>query len=127
MMNRLRIHQNKHEVDFYFLFFLNFFFSPSFLVTDSSVDSSSDERLQASSTTLQNVEPLQRKISDRKIKRVRAKQNDVANSASSSEVLKKRKSNAVFLIKLNNFCVVFLAGSEDDDKRTQKRETSAKF
>ena len=58
--------------------------------TDSSVDSSSDERLQTSSTTLQNVAPLQRKISDRKIKRARAKQNDVTGSASSSEVLRKR-------------------------------------
>ena len=65
-----------------------FFFK---LVTDSSVDSSSDERLQTSSTTLQNIATLQRKASDKKIKRVRAKQNDVAGSASSNEVLKKRK------------------------------------
>jgi hypothetical protein len=76
------------------------------LATDSSIDSSSDERLQPlheSSTTLhnnnnnqqqqQNVVTLQRKASDRKIKRLRAKQNDGTGSASSSEVLKKRKEN----------------------------------
>ena len=60
------------------------------LVTDSSVDSSSDEPLQRSSTVEQNTVPLQRKPSDRKIKRVRAKQNDITSSTSSSEVLKKR-------------------------------------
>lgn len=60
-------------------------------VTDSSVDSSSDERIQTSSTPIQNIVPLQRKVSDRKIKRARAKQNDVTGSTSSSEVLKKRK------------------------------------
>ncbi|CAF4335997.1 unnamed protein product [Rotaria sp. Silwood2] len=49
--------------------------------TDSSVDSSSDEHLRASTTT-QNVVVLQRKVSDRKIKRVRAKQNDITGSAS---------------------------------------------
>jgi hypothetical protein len=58
--------------------------------TDSSVDSSSDERLQTSTPTVENVATLQRKVSDRKIKRVRTKQNDVTGSASSSEVLKKR-------------------------------------
>jgi hypothetical protein len=62
-----------------------------YLVTDSSVDSSSDEPLQTSSTTIENVVTLQRKVSDRKIKRVRAKQNDIAGSTSSSEVLKKRR------------------------------------
>ncbi len=59
-------------------------------VIDSSVDSSSDERLQTSITTVENAMPLQRKASDRKIKRVRAKQNDITGSASSNEVLKKR-------------------------------------
>ncbi len=68
------------------------------LGTDSSVDSSSDEHLQTqreSSTTLQNVNSpanavgLKRKVSDRKSKRVRAKQNDVTGLASSSEILKK--------------------------------------
>jgi len=67
------------------------------------VDSSSDERLQnqrESSTTLQNINSpinnqqqnlvtLQRKVSDRKSKRVRAKQNDVTGLASSTELLKK--------------------------------------
>ena len=77
-----------------------------FLGTDSSVDSSSDERLQTqreSSTTLQNVNSpvnatgLQRKVSDRKSKRVRAKQNDITGLASSSEILKKSKSERIFL------------------------------
>lgn len=72
------------------------------LATDSSLDSSSDERLQRqreSSTVIPNpTSPghpvtLQRKISDRKSKRVRAKQNDVTGSASSSEILKKSKIN----------------------------------
>lgn len=67
------------------------------------MDSSSDERLQnqrESSTTLQNINSpinnqqqnlvtLQRKVSDRKSKRVRAKQNDVTGLASSTELLKK--------------------------------------
>jgi hypothetical protein len=67
------------------------------------VDSSSDEHLQnqlESSTTLQNINSpinnqqqnlvtLQRKVSDRKSKRVRAKQNDVTGLASSTELLKK--------------------------------------
>ena len=59
-------------------------------MTDSSIDSSSDEPLQTSLTTVENDVPLQRKPSDRKIKRVRAKQNEITGSASSSEVLKKR-------------------------------------
>lgn len=58
--------------------------------TDSSVDSSSDERLQASVPIAEEIIPLQRKASDRKIKRIRAKQNEITGSASSSEVLKKR-------------------------------------
>ncbi len=67
------------------------------------MDSSSDEHLQnqlESSTTLQNINSpinnqqqnlvtLQRKVSDRKSKRVRAKQNDVTGLASSTELLKK--------------------------------------
>ena len=61
----------------------------SSLIIDSSVDSSSDERLQTSITTVEDVITLQRKASDRKIKRVRAKQSDVTGSASSNEVLKK--------------------------------------
>ncbi|CAF5070182.1 unnamed protein product, partial [Rotaria magnacalcarata] len=78
------------------------------LATDSSVDSSSDELLQnqpESSTTLNNINSqinnqqqqqqqhnpvtLQRKVSDRKSKRVRAKQNDVTGLTSSTELLKK--------------------------------------
>lgn len=60
------------------------------LATDSSVDnSSSDERLQTSLPTAEEVITLQRKASDRKIKRIRAKQNEITGSASSSEVLKK--------------------------------------
>ncbi len=84
-----------------FLFFLS--------GTDSSVDSSSDERLQTqreSSTTLQNVNSptnnqqsnvvtLQRKVSDRKIKRIRAKQNDVTGLASSTEILKKSNQKKI--------------------------------
>jgi hypothetical protein len=81
--------------------------------TDSSADSSSDEILQAegeSSTTLQNIHSptatsggvtLQRKISDRKGKRVRAKQNDAAGLASSSELLKKTGSDDEILANLD--------------------------
>jgi tRNA splicing ligase len=84
--------------------FLNFKHQFPLLGTDSSVDSSSDEHLQTqreSSTTLHNVNSppnnqptvvtLQRKVSDRKSKRVRAKQNDITGSASSTEILKKGK------------------------------------
>ncbi|UJR10556.1 hypothetical protein I4U23_014756 [Adineta vaga] len=83
-------------------------------VTDSSLDSSSDERLKTSSTTLQNTTvTLQRKTSDRKSKRIRAKQNDTTGSASSNEVLKK-------------------PGSDDDvlnreDKRSQKKKRRPSF
>ncbi|CAF1070974.1 unnamed protein product [Adineta steineri] len=82
-------------------------------VTDSSVDSSSDERLKTSSTTIENIVTLQRKTSDRKSKRVRAKQNDPAGSASSNEILKK-------------------LGSDDDvlnreDKRSQKKKRRPSF
>lgn len=70
------------------------------------MDSSSDERLQTqreSSSTLQNIHSpsnnqqqnpvtLQRKVSDRRSKRVRAKQNDVTGLASSTEILKKSKT-----------------------------------
>ncbi|CAF4449720.1 unnamed protein product, partial [Adineta steineri] len=81
--------------------------------TDSSVDSSSDERLKTSSTTIENIVTLQRKTSDRKSKRVRAKQNDPAGSASSNEILKK-------------------LGSDDDvlnreDKRSQKKKRRPSF
>ncbi|CAF0947926.1 unnamed protein product [Adineta ricciae] len=85
-------------------------------VTDSSIDSSSDERLKTSSTTLQNTTvTLQRKSSDRKSKRIRAKQNDVTGSASSNEVLKK-----------------LVPGSDDDilnreDKRSQKKKRRPSF
>lgn len=73
-----------------------------FLATDSSLDSSSDEHLQKqreASTIIPNptssAQPvtLQRKVSDRKSKRIRAKQNDVTGSASSNEILKKSKIN----------------------------------
>jgi hypothetical protein len=86
------------------------------LGTDSSTDSSSDEQLQTqreSSTTLQNVNAptnavtLQRKISDRKSKRVRAKQNDIAGLTSSNEILKKTGSDDEILA--------------DDDKRPQQQ------
>lgn len=116
-MNRLQIHQKRQEVlkiDFilFYIFYKIFYFL--FLATDSSVDSSSDEHLQnqcESSTTLQNVNSsthhyhqqqqpqqqqqqqnsgtLQRKVSDRKAKRVRAKQNDITGLTSSTEILKK--------------------------------------
>jgi hypothetical protein len=79
------------------------------LATDSSADSSSDEHLQTqreSSTTLQNINSpiqqnpvtLQRKVSDRKAKRVRAKQNDVTGSASSTEILKKGNGKNFFRV-----------------------------
>ena len=102
-MNRLQILPNKLEV---FVSISAAFDSEVFffriLATDSSLDSSSDERLQRqreSSTVIPNPtssgQPvtLQRKISDRKSKRVRAKQNDVTGSASSSEKLKKSRIN----------------------------------
>ncbi|CAF3809984.1 unnamed protein product [Adineta steineri] len=92
--------------------------------TDSSVDSSSDERLQnqrESSTTLQNINSptnnqsqhqcvvtLQRKVSDRKSKRVRAKQNDVTGLASSTEILKKTGSDDEVLA--------------ENDKRSQQQQ-----
>ena len=65
--------------------------------TDSSVDSSSDEHLQGppDSTSVShpqstaNAVTLQRKVSDRKAKRIRAKQNEATGSASSSELLRK--------------------------------------
>ncbi|CAM4768497.1 unnamed protein product [Rotaria magnacalcarata] len=94
--------------------------------TDSSVDSSSDELLQnqpESSTTLNNINSqinnqqqqqqqhnpvtLQRKVSDRKSKRVRAKQNDVTGLTSSTELLKKTGSDDEVLV--------------DDDKRLQQQ------
>ncbi|CAF0785219.1 unnamed protein product [Rotaria sordida] len=88
--------------------------------TDSSVDSSSDENIQdqvKSSTTLHNINSstnnqqqnqatLQRKVSDRKSKRVRAKQNDVTGLTSSTEALKKIGSDDEILV--------------DDDKRLQQ-------
>ncbi|CAF3534665.1 unnamed protein product, partial [Rotaria socialis] len=82
-------------------------------VTDSSVDSSSDERLRTTSTPPQNVAVLQRKVSDRKIKRIRAKQNDLACSASSSEVLKKPGSDEDIL--------------NDDDQANQKKKRRPSF
>lgn len=66
------------------------------------MDSSSDERVQRqrepsiiipNPTSSTHPVTLQRKISDRKSKRIRAKQNDVTGSASSSEKLKKSRSN----------------------------------
>ncbi|CAF0768934.1 unnamed protein product [Rotaria sordida] len=81
-------------------------------VTDSSIDSSSDEHLRTS-TPAQNVVVLQRKVSDRKIKRVRAKQNDITGSASSSEVLKKPGSDDDIL--------------NDDDKGNQKKKRRPSF
>ncbi|CAF1029352.1 unnamed protein product [Rotaria magnacalcarata] len=81
-------------------------------VTDSSVDSSSDERLRITSTSPQNV-VLQRKVSDRKIKRVRAKQHDVTCSASSSEVLKKPGSDEDIL--------------NDDNQANQKKKRRPSF
>ncbi|CAF2393123.1 unnamed protein product [Rotaria sp. Silwood2] len=94
--------------------------------TDSSVDSSSDEHLQnqrESSTTLHNINSstsnqplntvtLQRKVSDRKSKRVRAKQNDVTGLTSSTEVLKKNGSDDEILV--------------DDDKRPQQQSHQKK-
>ena len=87
-----------------------------FLVTDSSVDSSSDEHLQTqreSSTTLHNINSstnnqqqntitLQRKVSDRKSKRIRAKQNDVTGLGSSTELLKKGNERNHFFVFFNN-------------------------
>ncbi|CAF4568808.1 unnamed protein product [Rotaria socialis] len=92
--------------------------------TDSSIDSSSDELLQnqpESSTTLNNINSqinnqqqqqhnpvtLQRKVSDRKSRRVRAKQNDVTGLTSSTELLKKTGSDDEILV--------------DDDKRLQQQ------
>ncbi|CAF1123406.1 unnamed protein product [Adineta ricciae] len=94
--------------------------------TDSSVDSSSDERLQTqpeSSSTLQNIHSptnnqqqnpvtLQRKVSDRRSKRVRAKQNDVTGLASSTEILKKNGSDDEVLA--------------DDDKHSQQQQYQKK-
>jgi hypothetical protein len=103
--------------------------------TDSSTDSSSDEQLQTqreSSTTLQNVNAptnavtLQRKISDRKSKRVRAKQNDIAGLTSSNEILKKSESkDFIFFLRNENYRLIS-AGSDDeiladDDKRPQQQ------
>ncbi|CAF4603583.1 unnamed protein product [Rotaria sp. Silwood1] len=90
--------------------------------TDSSSDSSSDELLlnqRESSTTLHNINSptnnqqqstvtLQRKVSDRKSKRVRAKQNDVTGLTSSNEVLKKTGSDDEILV--------------DDDKRLPQQQ-----
>lgn len=107
------------------------------IFSDSSVESSSDEHRRTqheSSTTLQNVNSqtnpvtLQRKVSDRKSKRVRAKQNDITGLASSTEILKKSKSSR----KPTNSIVCFLsAGSDedirvDDDKRVQQQQYQKK-
>ncbi|CAF3390712.1 unnamed protein product [Rotaria sp. Silwood1] len=81
-------------------------------ITDSSIDSSSDEHLRTS-TNAHNVVVLQRKVSDRKIKRIRAKQNDITGSASSSEVLKKPGSDDDIL--------------NDDDKCNQKKKRRPSF
>jgi len=51
----------------------------------SSNESSSDERISTG---------LQRKVSDRKLKRIRPKQNDVTESASSNEILQKRRPSS---------------------------------
>lgn len=76
---------------------------------------------------------LQRKVSDRKIKRVRAKQNEITCSASSSEVLKKR--NEIFSIIFSYYIsidFIYLAGSDDDilnddDKANQKKKRRPSF
>lgn len=84
-----------------------------------------------SSATLQNnpssatVVTLQRKVSDRKSKRVRAKQNDVTGIASSSEILKKSQQKYVFLRNENS--PLISAGSDDeiladDEKRLQQQQ-----
>lgn len=60
---------------------------------ESSVESSSDERLSPRrDSTTTNPVGLQRKVSDRKIKRVRAKPLENIGTASSNEILKKRKN-----------------------------------
>ena len=68
----------------------------------SSNESSSDERLSTG---------LQRKVSDRKIKRIRAKQNDVTESASSNEILKKLASDDDVL-----------HDEADEEKQNQKKK-----
>ena len=53
--------------------------------------------MNSSTNNQQNVVTLQRKVSDRKSKRVRAKQNDVTGLASSTEILKKSKEKQNFI------------------------------
>lgn len=74
-------------------------------ITDSSIDSLSDEHLKnqqqqlhSSSVTQspENVVTLQRKVSDRKSKRVRAKQSVPNGSGSSLEASKKSMINTFF-------------------------------
>jgi hypothetical protein len=55
----------------------------------------------------QNVVTLQRKVSDRKSKRVRAKQNDVTGLASSTEILRKSKEKTKFYFLKKIFLILF--------------------
>ena len=86
--SRLRILRNRREVEQTLRIFNSRLHLSFRLATDSSADSSSDEHLQGQQSTA-NAVTLQRKVSDRKAKRVRAKQNEATGSASSSELLRK--------------------------------------
>jgi hypothetical protein len=101
------------------------------LVTDSSIDSSSDERRQGSqeSAAVVNAVTLQRKVSDRKSKRIRAKPNDATSSTLQCEVSKKSRQNKLVLTITS--IDVFSVGSDDDiladdDKHVQQQQYQKK-
>ena len=100
---------------------------------ESSVDSSSDSSHNppAAATAAVPTVGLQRKVSDRKIKRVRAKPLENTGTASSNEILKKREEREKTK-SMDSMSPMILAGSDDDillddDKYNQKKKRRPSF